>query len=477
MVLIKRIAINTGLLSSGRVLTGLLQIAIVGMLARFFGVAGYGQYAFALTYVAFFNVLCVFLDSIVVREVARYRNNASLIIGYAIILKTIFSFCALLLLLISVFFSRPSIGNGYLIPLLSLSLLFNIIQTPRIIFEADLRGGYIVFVDVISKLFGVFLLSVSGILKINLLYAAAALLLSEFTASLMIWILSRRFIKPKIVFDVEALKSLFTKCLPMLILGVVAVVYGRIDTMLLAFVKGDAAVGYYNGATNIMASVIVFSDAYARSVFPVISNFFNNSRENVILIFTRSLKYLSTAGLFFAIIGWSFSLPIIRMVMGDSFDSAAAPLSILSIATGVIFISNILSVTITAINRQELNMWFSISNMGICILLNAILIPSFSFSGAALARLATETCGCSLALVFVVRYFKITFSMDTVINILRLTFVGIVTICVASFLKSLFFPIAILVLTAVYFFLLLLFRWFDEKDMDIIKMVFGGKRL
>jgi O-antigen/teichoic acid export membrane protein len=477
MILVKRIAINTVLLSSGRVSTGLLQIVIVGMLARFFGVAGYGQYAFALTYVAFFNVLCVFLDSIVVREVARYRDNAPSIIGNAIILKIIFCFGALLLLLTSVFFIRPSISNVYLIPLLSLSLLFNIFQTPRIIFEADLRGGYIVFVDVISKLLGVLFLSISGILNIKLLFAAAVLLLSEFIATLMIWFLSRRFVKPKLVLDSEALKSLFNKCLPMLILGVVAVVYARIDTMLLAFIKGDTAVGYYNGATNLMASVIVFSDAYARSVFPVISNLFNNNRENVIFIFTRSLKYLSTGGLFFAIVGWSFSLPIIKMVMGDSFGPASTPLSILSIATGVIFISNILSVTITAINRQELNMWFSISNMGICILLNVILIPLFSFNGAALARLATETCGCLLALLFVVRYFQIVFSMSWIINILRLFFIGILTMSIAYFLQSLFFPIAILVLTALYLLLLFLFRWFDKKDMDIIKMVFGGKRL
>ncbi|MBN1603766.1 MAG: flippase [Chitinispirillaceae bacterium] len=477
MTLIKKIAINTVLLSSGRILTGLLQIIIIGLLARFFGAAGYGQYAFALTYVTFFNVLCVFMDSIVVRDVARHRDNASSIIGNAIILKTILCFSALLLLLISVFFSRSYISNTYLIQLLSLSLIFNIIQTPRIIFEADLRGGYIVFVDVISKLLGVLFLSVSGILKINLLYAAAALLLSEFIASLMIWFLSKKFVKPKLVFDFKALKTLFINCFPMLILGMVSVVYLRIDTVLLSVIKGDAAVGYYSGATNVMASAIVFSDSYARSVFPVISNFFNDQRENATFIFTRSLKYLSAGGLFFAIAGWSFSLPVIRLVMGDSFIQASAPLSILSIATGVIFISNILSITITAINKQQINMWLSISNMGVCILLNIILIPVFSFNGAAFARLITESFGCLLALLFVVRCFQITFSMSLFINIMRLVSTGILTMVVIPFLKDLSFPITISVLACVYFLFLLLLHWFDEKDLAILKMIFGGKML
>lgn len=477
MMLLKKMAINAVLLSSGRIVTGLLQIITVGLLARFFGATGYGQYAFALTYVAFFNVLCVFLDSIVVRDVARNRDNASSIIGNAIILKTILCFCALLLLLTSTFFSRSFISNAYLVQFLSFSLLFNIIQTPRIIFEADLRGGYIVFVDVISKLFGVLLLSVSGLLKINLLYAAAVLLLSEFTASMMIWFLSKRFVKPKLIVDLKALKALFINCLPMLILGIVSVVYLRIDTVLLSVIKGDAAVGYYSGATNVMASAIVFSDSYARSVFPVISNYFHSQREIAIFIFTRSLKYLATGGLFFAIAGWCFSLPIISLVMGASFNQAAAPLSILSIAIGVIFISNILSVTITAINKQKINMWLSISNMGVCILLNAIMIPMFSFNGAALARLITETFGCLLAMLFLVRCFQITFSRCFFINTMRLVFTGILTVIVATFLKGLFFPIAISVLTGVYFLFLLLFRWFDKKDLDILNMIFGGKRL
>jgi O-antigen/teichoic acid export membrane protein len=121
-------------------------------------------------------------------------------------------------------------------------------------------------------------------------------------------------------------------------------------------------------------------------------------------------------------------------------------------------------------------MWLSISNMGVCLLLNVILIPMFSFNGAAFARLITETLGCLLALLFVVRSFHITFSMSLFIKIMRLVFTGIVTMIVATFLKSLSFPLAISVLTSVYMLLLLLLRWFDEKDLDILKMVFGGKR-
>ncbi len=472
-----KVAKNIGYLSAGRILSGILQIFIVGILARLLGVDGYGKYSFAIAYVAFFNVLGLFLDTVLIREISRSRDTAGEFLGSGMIIKTFFCYVGLVLSLVSTIFFKFPQTTAFLIYLFSLSLLFNIIQTPRLIFEADLQAKYISYIELIDKIIIIFLLLAFEKLCKNIFYAATAILLSDFITAIIFLLFSRKFVIPKFNFNWPLIKKLLHEGFPLAILAILSVIYLRIDTIMLSFMKGYKAVGYYNGASTIIAAVMIFPDAYARSIFPVISAFFHKQHDRIAFVFVRSLKYLAAAGAIVAIIGCMFSKPIVTTIMGASFASASASLSILSISSGIIFISALLASTITAINQQHMNMWFALVNVGVNIVLNYIFISMFSYTGAAAARLATEMAGCFLALFFLLRYFNIRFNLGWISYFLRLSVAALLTIAVAYSLASVYFPFAILISLAVYFLFLILLRWFDKEDIIIFQSILKGKQL
>jgi O-antigen/teichoic acid export membrane protein len=77
MSVTQRIIKNTVFLISGQVFAKLVNLALVLILAYIFGVTGFGIYSFAFAYTTLFVLLIhLGINSLLVREVARNRENA-----------------------------------------------------------------------------------------------------------------------------------------------------------------------------------------------------------------------------------------------------------------------------------------------------------------------------------------------------------------------------------------------------------------
>ena len=76
----RRVAINSGLLLAAFGFQALVSIVIVGVVARYLGQAGLGQYAYVISFIELFVVFAdMGMNRILVREVSRNRANARLI--------------------------------------------------------------------------------------------------------------------------------------------------------------------------------------------------------------------------------------------------------------------------------------------------------------------------------------------------------------------------------------------------------------
>ncbi len=470
-----KIAQNTFYLILGRICGGLIHLLIIALLARYLGVTPYGQYIFAITYLAIFNIISGFgIDTILIREISRDKLNSSKLLGCGMMIKAFFSLVSLVLAITIVLFLNLPVDTDKVIYVLSLSLVFVAFQSPRVIFEVYLKSQYLVLTDFITKLTTLSFVYVAMLSNFRLTGIAVVFLLSEFIGLIVLTVLSRRFIHPVFTWDKKVIKSLMQEAWPVALMALLVVIYFRIDTIMLSFMKGDEAVGYYSCAYMIMTSLMLIPDAYVKSIFPVMSDYFKTRPAYLATTFARSLKYLFTAALLVVCAGVMLSEQIIDFVFGDSFHPSARALQILIFAGGIIFVSNLVSMSLTAMNRQRINTWLAFANVIANIILNLILIPRWSYIGASIATVITEGLGCFLAFLFNMTHLKIPLFSFNYLRYTRLFIAGGVTILIIRSLHGMHVLVVLPISTLGYALSLLLLRWFDNEDKQIFDRLIRG---
>jgi len=469
---VQRIALNTIYLLTGKLLCGLLSVVTLAMIARHLGVAKYGVYIYGLVYISIFNIICMFgIDPILIRESVRDSSAMPRLLGAGMMIRGLVS---LLGFGASIGIVRQSMSDGltiHIVMVLSLSLLFTTLQTPRIVFEATLKSQYLLLVDLFTRLLAFCLVVIAIRMQFSVVEFAWIYLGVELSGAVLLNVLAWRFIRPSILIDLRILRWIFYQSWPLAVTSICVVLYFRIDTVMLQHFRGSIEVAYYNSAYYLMASLMIIPESYARSIFPVMSGFFEHSMDKFVEIFTRSLKYLVTAAIPVSLGGIMLAPEIIRFVFGDAFLPASSALRVLSQAAAIIFISYLASATINALNHQKFNMYFAMSIAMVNIMLNLWVIPRWGYLGASWTTVITEGAGCSLALAFTLRRFNIRWRGLFSIRGVGLLVASAILLLTIRFLDGWHVLIILTVLLCVYALALWLFRWFDDTDRSLMRQV------
>jgi O-antigen/teichoic acid export membrane protein len=475
MAIERRIAENTFWLFLGRVLIGILHLVTMALLARYLGVVNYGKFVFALAFLAFFNVFSVFgVDTVLIREISRNKAEASRLIGCGFIIKIFFSFLAITLTIFFTILLDISTESSKIIFILSIAIGFNIFRTPKIIFEVYLKSQYLVFIELTGKALALILVYIASALEFNLYIVAFVILLSEIPPLILFIKISKKFIALSIIWDTAIIKYLLKECWPLATMAILVTLYYRIDTIMLSFLKGDEAVGYYNGAYIILSSLLLLPDAYVRSVFPLMSNFYKTGILSLAKTFIRSFKYLITAAMLIVCVGFMLSKEIILFLYGEDFLPSARALEILIFAGGIIFISTLVSTTLTAVNKQRINMWLSLINVFCNIVLNLLLIPKWSYIGASIATVITEGIGCVFAFMINLKNFEISFLKWSYLRYLTIGIPIALSVVPIKALQGFHILMIIPLVSLAYLITLLILQWFDDEDKNIIREIMKG---
>jgi O-antigen/teichoic acid export membrane protein len=177
---------------------------------------------------------------------------------------------------------------------------------------------------------------------------------------------------------------------------------------MLGYYKGNSEVGIYNAAYKIFLVFIVPFQLILTAFFPKLSrnkpSKLNNFKS---LFYTYSLSlFISSLIIFFVL--FYFSNDIIHIVFGLKYAEAYKPLSILSLNVLVIGINIVFGNPLIAWGQQKKY----IIPIGIGaitnIILNIILIPKYSYNGAAIATLFSEVA----VFIGIIIYFNIYYSKN-----------------------------------------------------------------
>lgn len=471
---VRKIAKNTGVVIAGNVIFRLVSLFVIIYLARYLGTAGFGKYSFVFAYLAFFNIITdLGLQQILVREMARKPSTAPALIGNAYVIRLLLTVFAVGLAIVIITLLRYPDDTTLYIYIASLTLLFiSFSDFYATIFQANLAMEY----DVIAKLAFKFV-SAGLILWIifshgTLTQVMIVLVFSEGIKTLLSYLFSRKFVRPRFSIDFGLWRYLLKECLPLALTSVIIILYFQIDVIMLSMMKGDDAVGIYSAAYRLCDPFSLIPYALMMSLFPLMSTYFKSSEDKLIRTYALAIRYLLIIVLPIAVGTMFIAGEVVLLVYGVPFANSVTVLQILiwTVVFGVV--NSVLTNTLVAITQQKLSAWC----MGFCaitnIILNFLLIPVMSYNGAAIATLATVVVFSISAFYFVSKHLQAI----PVHKILVKPVIGVLVMGGSMYhLADLSLFILVPLAAGVYLATLLVLRTFSDEDWDMVKSVIKRK--
>ncbi|OGF46191.1 hypothetical protein A2533_04900 [Candidatus Falkowbacteria bacterium RIFOXYD2_FULL_35_9] len=270
-------------------------------------------------------------------------------------------------------------------------------------------------------------------------------------------------------FDPEILKFLFKIALPFALIAIFSRIYGNIDSVLLSYLKGDAAVGFYQTAMKVPFALQFIPSAFAAAIFPAFSYYFVHDKAKLKFSFDKAMLLLTifVVPISFGLL--SLSDEVIPMLFGQQFINSVLTLKILVFGLIFVFLNFPLGALLNGCDKQVTNTKLVGLVMALNIILNLIFIPQYSYIGAAAVFLVCH------ALLFLISLFVarkiIPYSRRNLILVFAKTILSavIMTIAVLYLKQSMNLVLVMVIGAIIYIGVLYLVKGFSRQDMTYLK--------
>ncbi|MCF7874398.1 MAG: oligosaccharide flippase family protein [Candidatus Omnitrophica bacterium] len=391
MNLLKTITSNSGFVLAEKIVTALTSLCLTIILARYLGKANFGDYALILAIIHFFLMIAnTWLEPVAVKELVK--NNYSPVKEK--IIGNIALFHILLALVFAIFISlNGSINPAYLVLIVTLLILNSLISSYKTVFKAFLRMKRYALSKTITNLVFLAAIILIIIIKGNIYSIFTAMIFIHILLLTVLVLSGNKIIKPVFKIDYRLSKKIFRHSAPLALTALFVAFMHRIDQLMLYQIKGSSYLGTYAASVKIAESFNIIALALSASLLPLLSKYHNRQPKRFKSIYRLSFKYLAILIIPLAFLINLSSREIIINIYGQEFSSAAPALNILIFAQIFYFFGMVNRQILVASNKQRLDPLFTGVSAGVNIGLNLLLIPRFSFTGAAAATLIAAAAG------------------------------------------------------------------------------------
>jgi len=285
-----------------------------------------------------------------------------------------------------------------------------------------------------------------------------------------------KFVKPKVEIDWSFWKPTIKEALPFGLSTIFVTIYYHIDTVMLSLIvpNSNKIVGWYNAAYRLVLILLAIRGIIQISVFPLMSRFFKNSKNSLKLVCEKLFKYGIIIIFPIAVGTTILAKRFILLIYGNEYLPSIIALQIL-IWSNVIIFANFAHRLFEATNKQIIVTKITILGAIANILLNLLLIPKFSYIGAAIATCLTELIVLFVGLEI---FFKTEYKFSGLFALKNISKVIVATVIMGCFVKyfcNLNLIILIIFSALIYIMLLYLMRIFEDTDIYIFKSLVKSK--
>jgi O-antigen/teichoic acid export membrane protein len=197
------------------------------------------------------------------------------------------------------------------------------------------------------------------------------------------------------------LRELSRIAVPLGLSGALIMSYARIDQVFVFAISGSRQAGLYGSVYNILDQSHFVPISILTTLSPVLAAAWPGDRARLLRTARLTGELLSVAsfgGLAFAIVA---SGPVVRLIFGAAFSSAAPALPVLGAAFVLICFGYLNGNLLLVLGMQKKLLRVSLIALVVNLIGNAILVPLVGFMGAAAMTVVTEAVvfGCTSVLI------------------------------------------------------------------------------
>lgn len=388
-----RIGFNTFIQILGKGISIILGFISVGLLTRYLGQEGFGNFTLVFAYLSLFGIIADFgLQLTMVRELAKKESLPKKIYGTYFWLKVFLVIISTLLAIICLLFLPYSRFLKIGIIVASMGVTVGVLNTyGTVIFQANLRLDLVTAVDVLTKIITTVFIVLFVFWKLSFYSILLTILIGNLAGTILIIFLIKKFITFNLALDLNLAKKLLIQSFPVGLISVLALFYFKIDTLILSIFRGAIEVGIYGLAYKIIENLLVLWGFYMATLYPLLSNLLSKRKTiEAGELWRKSLLISLGFSAAIIIIGYIFAPLVIQILGGREFGGSVIALRILLFSLPLFFVNNLFYHTFLAKNETRRPLLAISSSLIFNLILNLIFIPKWGYIAAALNTLITE---------------------------------------------------------------------------------------
>ncbi len=468
---VKGIAKNMGFLFISQIITYLIGFFITMYTARYLGAEGFGIISLALSITGIFGVVVdMGLGTLMIRELARDKSFRDKYLSNVALMRVFLSFLmlGLLMLTVNLIGYSPLVKN--VIYIISMYVVINaFVGVFTSVFQSYERMNYLSLVTIVNSFLMFFGVAIAIYCKLDILDFALVYLISNaltllFAMILYFW----KFSYPSIEIDFNFWKPTLKEAFPYGLAGIFVTVYYSVDSVMLSVMVGNEVVGWYNAAYKFLFVFLSLYSVFTVTLFPVMSRFYQDSKESLKYTYERSFKYLLIISVFIAFSVTLFANKIILLIYGSDYSPSIIALQVLIWTIILMFINGLSGILLGSINRQLVVTKITGLSVILNVTLNLVLIPKFSYLGASIATVFTELVSVPILIYILCKTENVDLK-ELQRTILPLIFSSVIMVIIFLILNSLNTIILFIILFTAYVVSLILTRAFDKEDLRVLK--------
>lgn len=383
---------NTGWMFFGQMFSLLVSFFIGAWLARYLGPENYGVFNYAIAFVGLFSVIAPLgIDAILSRELITYPEKSDELMGTAFVLKIIGGLIAFFATGVAAYF----LETNYLIKLIIVIFSFNFLFAPfnviATFFNSNVKAKNNVLVVTLTMVV-ISILKIGLILSgLGILWLAVIFLLEAFFQSFGLFVVYKNngYLIKKWLFSRKLSINFLKKSLFLMLASAAAVIYLKIDQVMIGKMMDSTNVGLYAAAVKLSDIWYFVPGIICGSLFPAIINAKKSNQD----LYKNRLKNLYLLMFLLSVV---IALPISLLskqlmfwIFGTEYISAAGVLSIYVWAGVGVFLGTAVNQYLMSENMLRTIFILNILTMATNVVLNLYLIPAIGLNGAAIATLVS----------------------------------------------------------------------------------------
>lgn len=392
------------------------------MVIRYLGPEKYGVLSYAVAIASFFIVLSKLgLDAIVVREFVDGKIKKEKLLGTVFYLKFFGGIAAVIFSVVVTIFLQDDYRMTMAVAVVSMSLIFQSADVVDFWFQSQVKSKYTAyarsFAGIVSAVVKIYFISISAPLAWFIIIIALESVLVAL--GLIVAYLRNKEGIGRWVFDSAVAKNILKDSWPLILVTFSAMIYMRIDQIMIGGMLGYETLGSYSVAVNLSEMWYFIPVIINASVFPAIIYTKKRSKKLYYKRLQKLYNLMALLALGIAILVTFFGEEIINVLYGAQYEQGGDILAIYIWGGIFIFLGSTRNKWMIAENLQKYMFYFAGFAAIINIILNMYFIRLYGINGAAWTTLISYAIAVFLAPLLFKKTRLCTYMMFKSLNIFR----------------------------------------------------------